>query len=152
MKLFYEFMKKNLPLLLVLAFLLPTIIFGYTADDRQWVLSAQLIDKFNSINLIDKLLNAMHSLDRFFPISIALLVTSFHFFDYTNSWAYHLIIIMLNITAFLIFMKWVDEFFNLPNKLWLILLLLASTQFRLTYNDPIVSNFGMLQTLAILFF
>ena len=147
-----KIIKNNLFLLVIFIFLTPTLFFGYTADDRQLVLSAQFIDDFYSMNLLDKILNEIKLVGRFFPINMVLITSAFHFFDYTNAWAYHLLIILLNILVFFTFLKWVDEFFGLPNKLWLILLLLGSTQFRLTYNDPIVANAGMLQILAFLFF
>jgi len=147
-----KIIKKNLILLWVFVFLLPTIFLGFTADDRQWVLSASFVNDFELLNLADKILIQIEQIGRFFPINVVLITSAFHFFDYNNAWVYHSIIVLLNVLAFWLYSKWFDEFFGLTNKLWLILLLLASTQFRITYNDPILSNAGMLQFLAILFF
>lgn len=149
---FFLRIKSYMFLFIALVFLLPTIFFGYTADDRQWVLGLTFANDHYSNSWWEQIVKSMQSMVRFFPLHIGLLTTAFHFFDYSNSWMYHLILLVMNLMAFSIFVKWVHEFFELNNKIWLILLLLASTQFRLTYNDPIVSNFGMFQVFAIFFF
>ncbi len=136
----------------VAVFLLPTLFFGYTADDRQWVLSRQFAHDSQMPSVFDAIANALRSTPRFFPINTILYTGAFRVFDYHNAWIYHLVIICLNVAAFAVFLQWKGRISGTPHDWGIVAVVLTVTQFRLTYNDPIVSNAGMLQILAILFF
>lgn len=140
------------PLWLIAAFLLPTLFFGYTADDRQWVLSLQFANDAQLPSILDAIINTLRSTPRFFPIASILYTGAFRLFDYHNAWLYHLVIICLNVAAIAMFLRWLHRMSSEPYDLRIIIVVLSVTQFRVTYNDPIVSNFGMLQILTILFF
>jgi len=58
----------------------------------------------------------------------------------------------MNLVATWIFIKFLNQLFGVKNCGWIIFYLLLITQFRPSYNDPTLSNFGMLQLFAITFF
>lgn len=131
-------------------FLFPTIFFGFTADDRQFVISRSLLIANGGI--WDQIYSAVSNSSRFFPLHQALYVINFNYFSYNNVMAYHLFLLFLNLVAIYVFMLWVRQLFKVDGSLWLVLSLLVATQFRITYSDPIISYFGMMQIFSIAFF
>ena len=143
--------KNYIPYLILLAFLLPTLFFGYTADDRQYVLNALLSDSYTS-GIWDQIVTTISSATRFFPLHQILYITTFRFFNYDNAWIYHLLLLVLNIGAIYTFSLWARRTLGENRVVWLVLALLIATQFRITYSDPIVSYFGMTQIFSMAFF
>ncbi len=143
--------KKYTPYLIVLIFLIPTLFFEYTADDRQWVLSA-LMSGTGTSGLLDQIVTTISNSTRFFPLHQTLYVVEFYFFNYDNAWLYHLLLLVLNVGAIYTFALWASRVLGESRIVWLVLVLLLATQFRITYNDPIVSYFGMMQIFAMAFF
>ena len=136
-------------IIVICLFLSPLLFYGYTADDRQHVLQHILqIERglWSSIELIYK---DVLSMERFFPFHILLYSTFFKIFDYSNAWIYHAIQILLNILAYKSFARWIKSYFTIKIEGTMLLIFLTTIQFRVTYSDPIVSYFGLMQIIAI---
>jgi hypothetical protein len=98
---------------------------------------------------IELIYNDVLSMERFFPFHILLYSTFFKIFDYSNAWIYHAIQILLNILAYKSFARWIKSYFTIKIEGTMLLIFLTTIQFRVTYSDPIVSYFGLMQIIAI---
>ena len=149
-------MKENLmskkQIIVILLYLSPLLFFGYTADDRQHVLQHILMSERGIWDNIESIVNDVVNMQRFFPLHIILYSTSFKIFDYSNAWLYHALQICLNILAYRSFARWIKSYFNIKIDGVLLLIILTTIQFRVTYSDPIVSYFGLMQILTIAHF
>ena len=136
-------------IVVICLFLSPLLFYGYTADDRQHVLQHILLIERGLWSSIKIIYNDVSSMQRFFPLHIVLYSTLFKIFDYDNAWIYHGIQILLNILAYKSFARWIQSYFNIKIEGTMLLIFLTTIQFRVTYSDPIVSYFGLMQILAI---
>ena len=136
----------------IFLFLSPLLFFGYTADDRQHVLQHILWNERGMWSNIEAIANDVLSMQRFFPLHIVLYSTLFKIFDYGNAWLYHGIQISLNILAYRSFARWIKQYFKIKIDDQLLLIYLTTIQFRVSYSDPIVSYFGLMQIFAIVQF
>jgi hypothetical protein len=135
--------------IVIFIFLSPLLFFGYTADDRQHVLMHFLSHEKGVWNNLESIVNDVVNMQRFFPMHIILYSTLFKMFDYGNSWIYHGGQIILNILAYISFGRWIKSYFNIKVDGLVLMLFLTTIQFRVTYSDPVVSYFGVMQILAI---
>lgn len=133
----------------IFLFLSPLLFFGYTADDRQHVLQHILWNERGMWSNIEAIANDILNMQRFFPLHIMLYSTLFKIFDYGNAWLYHGIQISLNILAYRSFARWIKQYFKIKIDDQLLLIYLTTIQFRVSYSDPIVSYFGLMQIFAI---
>ena len=136
----------------IFLFLSPLLFFGYTADDRQHVLQHILWNERGMWSNIEAIANDILNMQRFFPLHIMLYSTLFKIFDYGNAWLYHGIQISLNILAYRSFARWIKQYFKIKIDDQLLLIYLTTIQFRVSYSDPIVSYFGLMQIFAIVQF
>jgi hypothetical protein len=136
-------------IVVIFIFLSPLLFFGYTADDRQHVLQQMLWDERGVWDNIEAIANDILNMQRFFPLHIMIYSTLFKIFDYGNAWVYHGLLIALNIFAYRSFGRWINEFFNINLDDKALLIFLTTMQFRVSYSDPIVSYFGLMQVFAI---
>jgi hypothetical protein len=136
-------------IIVICLFLSPLLFYGYTADDRQHVLQHILQIERGLWSSIELIYNDVLSMERFFPFHILLYSTFFKIFDYSNAWIYHAIQILLNILAYKSFARWIKSYFNIKIEGTMLLIFLTTIQFRVTYSDPIVSYFGLMQIIAI---
>ena len=140
---------SNEQIVVICLFLSPLLFYGYTADDRQHVLQHILQIERGLWSSLELIYNDVSSMQRFFPLHIVLYSTLFKIFDYDNAWIYHGIQILLNILAYKSFARWIQSYFNIKIEGTMLLIFLTTIQFRVTYSDPIVSYFGLMQILAI---
>ena len=140
-------------IVILLVFLSPTLFFGFAADDRMFVLEKAAFHQ-DQLPILPMVIERLISSTRIVPISTILYSILFNAFDYQTAWLYHLYIIILTIFSAFVFLSWLNRIAKISSKdrIWVILIYLAATQFRLTYNDPIVSYHSLLQILSILFF
>ena len=138
---------------LIFLFLSPTLFFGYAGDDRFGVLNAEIF-KQKQPALFQLIIDSFQLSGRFRPIGEILYAVTWKIFDYQNTWLYHALLALLTACSLLLFLNWLNRLARISNKdrTWMVLVVLAVTQFRLTYHDPIVSYNGLMQVLAILFF
>lgn len=141
------------PICLIFLFLSPTLFFGFTADDRAMALSAEAFNQKQPA-LFNLIIDRVQSMTRLIPIGTILFTVIWNIFDYQSAWLYHALLALLTACSFLLFLNWLNRIVRISNKdrTLMVLVVLAATQFRLTYNDPIVSYFGFMQVVAILFF
>ena len=136
-------------IVVICLFLSPILFYGYTADDRQHVLQHILEIERGIWGSIELIYNDVLSMERFFPLHILLYSTFFKIFDYSNAWIYHGVQISLNILAYKSFVRWIKSYFSIKIEGTMLLIFLTTIQFRVTYSDPIVSYFGLMQIIAI---
>lgn len=136
-------------IVVICLFLSPLLFYGYTADDRQHVLQHILEIERGLWGSIELIYNDVLSMERFFPLHILLYSTFFKIFDYSNAWIYHGVQILLNILAYKSFARWIKSYFGIKIEGTMLLIFLTTIQFRVTYSDPIVSYFGLMQIIAI---
>ena len=141
-------MSKKQTLLIIL-FISPLIFFGYTADDRQHVMQNYLLNEESFWRNIEIIVQQIVNMDRLFPLHIILYNGAFKLFDYDNAFVYHGIQIILNIIAYRSFAKWCKLYFDIELDSRALLVFLTTMQFRITYSDPVVSYFGLMQFIAI---
>jgi hypothetical protein len=98
---------------------------------------------------IEIIVQQIVNMDRLFPLHIILYNGAFKLFDYDNAFVYHGIQIILNIIAYRSFAKWCKLYFDIELDTRALLVFLTTMQFRITYSDPVVSYFGLMQIIAI---